>query len=241
MVMSRHSIKTDIKYPLIISFLGLFLVVLLTAFPPTVTSDFSWRKPVIGSVFSVICILGVCAVFLPNKCLGILRAVKKNNVASNSVKPALHGNSNTLQGHHPTCGKYDAHITKINGKTVCAACTGLLLGAILALIGAWVYFFGGWSVTEDSSLLVLLGVVGICFGLFQFKFRSLFRLAMNTVFVLGALLILIGVDALIGSLVFDLFVVSLVFFWLYTRVSLSQWDHELICSGCDAKNCGVRE
>lgn len=195
----------------------------------------------VGSIFSIICILGVCAVFLPNKCLGILNVGKKDNASSDSFTPAVHGRSNTLQGHHPTCGNYDAHIVRINGKIVCAACTGLLLGGILALALAVIYFFGGWSIADHSSLLVLLGVAWVVFGLFQFKFRSLLRLVMNTVFVLGALLVLIGVDELVHSLVFDLFVVSLVLFWLYTRISLSQWDHEIICSGCDIENCDVRE
>lgn len=240
--MSRQlSVKSDIKYQLLLSFLGLFLVVLLTAFPPAVTGDVPWRKPVVGSIFCIICALGVSAVFLPNNCLGILNIGKKDRtVTSDSIRSALHGKSNTLQGHHPTCGKYDAHVFRIKGRTVCAACVGLLLGGLLALVGAVAYFFGGWSVADDS-LMVLLGVVGVGFGLFQFKFRSLVRLLMNTVFVLGALLIVIGIDGLVRSLVFDLFVISLVFFWLYTRISLSQWDHEVICSSCEVETCEVRE
>ncbi len=237
----QHNVRSDIKYQLLVSFLGLFLVVLLTVFPPSVVGDGPWRKPVVGSIFSIICILGVSAVFLPNKCLGILSIGKKNNLVSDSAKPALHGKSNILQGHHATCGNYEAHIFRIKGKTVCAACAGLLLGGLLTLAGATAYFFGDWSVADYSSLLVWLGVVGVSFGLFQFKFRSLVRLLMNTIFVLGVLMVLIGVDELLRSLVFDLFVVSLVFFWLYTRISLSQWDHEMICSGCNVENCEVRE
>jgi hypothetical protein len=238
-MLSQQHTRLDIKYPLLVSFTGLLLIVLLTAFPPAVTGDLPWRKPVIGSIFSIICVLGLSAVFLPNKCLGLLSVGKKDN--RTSIKSVLHRKSPTLQGHHPTCGNYDAHVFRIKGWTGCAACAGLLIGGVLALVCALVYFFGGWSVAEHSSLLVLLGVAGVGFGLFQFKFRSLFRLLMNTVFVLGALLILIGIDELVRSLVFDLFVVSLVFFWLFTRISLSQWDHEVICSGCDVENCEVRE
>ena len=240
-MLSQQQTKLSIKYQLLVSFTGLLLILLLTAFPPSTTGDVSWRKPVVGSIFSIICVLGVSAVFLPNNCLGILSIGKKDEtVASDSIKPALHGKSNALQGHHPTCGSYVAHVFRIKGRTVCAACAGLLLGGLLALVGAVVYFFGGWSIADDS-LMVLLGVVGVGFGLFQFKFRSLVRLLMNTVFVLGVLLIVVGIDGLVHSLVFDLFVVSLVFFWLYTRISLSQWDHEVICSSCDVENCEVRE
>jgi hypothetical protein len=223
-----------------LSILGLFLVALLTFFPPLISGQISYRKPVVGLIFSMICILGIIAVFLPNKCLKILKIEKKGNFTSNPSKSALHGKSNTLQGHHPTCGKYGSHIFQINGKIVCAACTGLLIGAVLALVGGTIYFFVGWNVSE-VNLMVLLGVGGVFFGLFQFNFSSLFRLVMNVVFVLGTLLILICVDALIGSLVFDLFVITLILFWLYTRISLSQWDHEVICSRCDTTNCEVRE
>ena len=241
MVQQRH-IRLDIKYQLLVSFLGLFFLVALTAFPPVVTGDFSWRKIVIGSIFSAICVLGILAVFSPNQCLRIFNIGKKNeSVDPDLAKLASHGTSDNLQGHHPTCGKYDAHIFRIKGKTVCAACVGLLLGGLLALAGAAVYFFGDWRVAEHSSLMVLLGIVGVSFGLFQFKFRSLVRLSVNTIFVLGTLLILIGVDELVHSLVFDLFVVSLIVFWLFTRISLSQWDHERICSGCEVENCRVRE
>jgi hypothetical protein len=111
----------------------------------------------------------------------------------------------------------------------------------LALAGASVYFFGGWHVAEHSSLMVLLGILGVSFGLFQFKFRNLVRLFVNTFFVLGALLMLVGVDELVRSLFFDLFVFSLIVFWLFTRISLSQWDHEVICSGCETENCSFRE
>ncbi len=240
--MSQQSnIRSDIKYQLLVSFLGLLLLAALTLFPPTVSGNLSWRKPVIGSIFSSICVLGILAVFLPNRCLRILDLGKKNKkVGSGSSKLSSHGTSYALKGHHPTCGKYDAHIFRIKGKTVCAACAGLLLGGLLALAGASVYFFAGWRVAEHSSLMVLLGIAGVSFGLFQFKFRSLVRLSVNTVFVVGALLILVGIDELVHSLFFDLFVVSLIVFWLFTRISLSQWDHERICSDCTIENCGIR-
>jgi hypothetical protein len=240
--MSQQSYRMDIKYHLLVSFLGLFLIAALTAFPPTATGDLSWRKPVIGSIFSSICVLGILAVFSPNKCLGILDIGKKNRtVGSDSSKLVSHGTSTALQGHHPTCGKYDAHIFRIKGRIFCAACAGLLLGGLLALAGASIYFFGDWRVAEHSSLMVLLGIAGVSLGLFQFKFRSFVRLFVNTVFVLGALFVLIGIDELVHSLFFDMFVVILIVFWLFTRISLSQWDHERICSDCEIENCGIRE
>jgi hypothetical protein len=240
MSQQRH-IRSDIKYQLLVSLLALLLLVALTAFPPAVSGNLSWRKPVIGSIFSSICVLGILAVFSPNKCLRIFDIGKKKRTAgSDSSKLASHGTSNALEGHHPTCGKYDAHIFRIKDKIFCAACAGLLLGGLLALAVASLYFFADWQVAEHSSLMVLLGIVGVSLGLFQFKFRSLIRLSVNTVFVLGALFILIGIDELVHSLFFDLFVVCLIAFWLFTRISLSQWDHERICSGCEIEGCRIR-
>jgi hypothetical protein len=237
----QHHIRPDIKYQLLVSFLGLLLIAVLTAFPPTVSGNLSWQKPVIGSIFSSICVLGILAVFSPNRCLRILDIGKKNRTINpDSVKLVSHGTSYALQGHHPTCGNYAAHIFRIKGKIFCAACAGLLIGGLLALVGASVYFFGDWRVAEHSSLMVLLGVVGVSFGFFQFKFRSLVRLFMNTIFVVGALFISVGIDELLHSLFFDLFVVSLIVFWLFTRISLSQWDHERICSDCEIEGCGIR-
>jgi len=238
----QHNIQSDIKYQLLVSFLGLLLLVVLTFFPPTATGDVPWRKTVISSIFISICVLGILAVFSPNKCLRIFNIrKKKKTVGADSAKFVSHGTSNVLQGHHSTCGKFAAHIFRIKGKTFCAACVGLLLGGLLALTGAFIYFFGDWRVAEHSSLMVLLGIVGVSFGLFQFKFKNLIRLFMNAIFVLGTLFILIGIDELVRSLVFDLFVVSLIVFWLFTRISLSQWDHEVICSGCETENCTFRE
>lgn len=236
----QHTVRPDIKYQLLASFLGLLLIMLLPVFPPAVIGDDPWRKPVVGSIFSIICVLGVSAVFLPKKCMGILSKRKKNNRVLETAKRVLHGKSNTLQGHHPTCGNYETHIFWIKDSTFCAACVGLLLGGILAFTGAVAYFFSGWSVITER-LLVWFGIVGVSFGLFQFKFRGIIRLAMNTIFVLGSLLILIGVDELVHSIFFDLFVISLIVFWLLTRISLSHWDHEIICFGCQVENCRIRE
>ena len=238
----QHSTQPDIKYQLLVSLLGLLLIVLLIVFPPAVTGDFLWRKPVIGSIFTIFCFLGILAVFSPKQCFTLFNFRKKSQISgSDSAKFVFHDTSKVLVGHHLTCGKFSAHIFRIRGGTFCAACIGLLLGGLLALVGAVLYFFCDWRVSEYSSLLVLLGIVCISFGLFQFKFRSLIRLSLNALFVLGALSILIGIEESVHSLVFDLFVVCLIVFWLLTRISLSQWDHEMICSGCDTENCRFRE
>ncbi|UCC58125.1 MAG: hypothetical protein JSW14_07175 [Candidatus Bathyarchaeum sp.] len=231
--------NSDMTFLLLVSFLGLLIIAILTVFPPVVTGNLPWRKPLIGAIFSSICIFGVLAVFSPIQCSKILKLRKKENHSnSSSGKSISHGSSSTLQGHHPSCGKFVAHVFQIRSKTFCAACVGLLLGGLLALAAALLYFFGKWYVVEQSSsLIVLVGILGVGLGLFQFKFRNLLRLSLNTFFVLGTLLILIGIDEFVQSLMVDLFVVCLILFWLFTRISLSQWDHKRICSDCNVAGC----
>ncbi|PVX27166.1 MAG: hypothetical protein CW716_03735 [Candidatus Bathyarchaeum sp.] len=231
--------RTELTYRLLLSFVGLLIVVFLVAFPPTVTSVFLWRKPIIGTSFAILCVLGVLAVIFPRKCSGLLEPKKRNNVTS-SANYRSHESSIGFEGHHPTCGKYSAHVFQLLGKTKCAACVGLLFGALLALTGSFFYFFVGLIVSDYSFILVILGAVGTLIGLFQFAFRGLFRLLANSVFVVSALLVLVSVDATVGGLFFDLFVVCLIVFWLFTRISLSKWDHRRICSVCDAENCSAR-
>jgi hypothetical protein len=234
----KHNSNFDVTFLTLLSILGLILVTVLADYPPAATVIVPWRKPFIGSIFSIICILGVLAVFSPSQCLKIFELKKKNSSNSGSSRFVSHGLSVSLRGHHPSCENFAAHVFQARNKTFCAACTGLLIGGLLALTGALIYFFGNWGVFgQNSSLMVLLGLFGVGLGLFQFKFRNVVRLSLNTFFVLGTLFVLVGIDETVQSLIFDLFVVSLILFWLFTRISLSQWDHKRICLECNVAGC----
>jgi hypothetical protein len=233
----KLSRSSYITYLIIISLFGLFLAGMLTVYPPRVHENLPWRKPLIGSIFGLICIFGILAVFYPTQCSRVFDFGKKKPSRLHLGKIASHGTSSALQGHHPDCENFAAHVFRIGHKTFCAACTGLLLGGLLALVGTLLYFFSSWRVEPNSSLIVWGGVLGVGFGLFQFKFRSLIRLLLNVFFVLGTFFILIEVDKLVHSLAVDLFLVALTVFWLFTRISLSQWDHERICYACKVPTC----
>jgi len=235
----QQKIQMQLKYQLFLSFVGLIVVTFLVIFPPNVTAIFPWRKPIIGLIFNIFCFLGFLAVFSPSKCGKILEHNKaKRNESSEKV--VFQRNSFTLMGHHSTCGKYSEHVFHINAKTYCAACVGLLVGGFLALVGSVIYFFVGLNIPENSLVFILLGIFGIILGIFQFAFKSLIRFFANIFFVLGSLFMLIEVDATVNGLFFDFFVVCLIIFWLFTRISFSQWDHERICFGCGNQNCTLR-
>jgi hypothetical protein len=236
-MLRKQKTRTEITQNLLLSFIGLVIVVFLVVIPPTATSDFLWRKPIIGTVFSVLCFLGVLAVISPSKCSGLIETRKQNDGLFSANSKKLLTN---FKGHHPSCGKYSAHVLQLLGKTHCAACIGLLFGGLLGLAGSVLYFFVGFPVSDFNFVLVAFGAVGILIGLFQFSFRGLARLFANTVFVVGAFLVLVSVDSTVGGLFFDLFVVCLIVFWLFTRISLSQWDHERICSVCETEICSAR-
>jgi ABC-type multidrug transport system fused ATPase/permease subunit len=230
--------SSGITYLIILSFFGLFLAGMLTVYPPRMLENLLWRKPLIGSIFGLICVFGILAVFFPTQCSRVFDFGKEEKPSRFYLgKFASHGTSSTLQGHHPNCENFAAHVFRIGDRTFCVACTGLLLGGFSALVGTLLYFFSNWSVEPSSSLMVWAGVLGVGFGLFQFKFRSFVRLFLNIFFVLGTFFILTGVDKLVQSVTVDLFLVALTLFWLFTRISLSQWDHERICYTCKVATC----
>jgi len=215
-----------------VSIFGLFIVLMLAVNPPMIYESFLWRKLLIGSVFGLICLLGIFAALFPTQCsqLSHFRRLKVNFTSHR-----VHATS-----HHPGCGKFSAHVIHIRSHTLCAACTGLLLGAITALVGTAFYFFSGWHIEDASFPAVLIGVVGTVLGFFQLKFKSFIRLILNVCFVFGTFLILLGIDAIIESLFVDFFITALIVFWILTRIQLSQWDHWRICSSCQSP-CEVRE
>jgi len=225
-----------------VSFFGLLLVVVLALNPPIVRESFLWRKPLVGSLFWLICVFGILAVFFPRQCSAVFDFKKKEkHEHSDENLFAFHGTYSIAHGHHPDCEKFSDHVFQIKGRRFCAACTGLLLGGLVSLVGAFLYFFIGWSIGESSLQAVFAGLVGVSFGLFQFKVkRSVARLVLNSFFVLGALLLLVGIDELAQSVFADLFLVILVVFWLFTRISLSQWNNWRICHTCNVEPCGFR-
>ncbi len=230
-----------------ISFFGLFLVTLPAVFPLPIQEDLQFRKPLIGSVFGLICLLGVIAVFFPSHCSTIFQAdytENKNQVVLTEGNTAFSKTSTIFglritHGHHPSCEGFTAHEFNIGSKTFCTACMGLLLGAFIALFGVAAYFFRGWNVTENISLFLISGVLSVGLGLFQYMFFDvkwrLVRFLLNAFFVLGSFLVLVGIDAIANSLVLDLFVITLCVFWLFTRILLSKRVHDKICKTCNIK------
>lgn len=221
-----------------VSLFGLFLVGFFSFNPPTVLETFYWRKPVIGTIFGSICILGILAVFFPRGCSHILEFKKKEKSAT-AYKTK---NFSIMRGHHPICERFSSHVFQINNRTFCTSCTGLLFGGLFALVGTLYFFFGNMYI-ETSLLVILMGLMFVSISIFQPLLeirRSLFRLSLNICFVIGNFLILIGTDKLAQNFFFDLFLISLSVYWLFTRISLSHWNHRRICHTCKDETCKLK-
>ncbi len=246
-VITYQNINQDayLLFLMCVSFFGLFLVGILT-FNPPVAESLPWRKPVIGSVFGSICVLGSLAALFPKKCLGAIHPKKEENPvkryrSSQESNFRKRGVRFAVRGHHPDCGNFSGHVFKVGNRTFCTSCTGLLLGALISLIANILYFSDAWQLDQKSLPTVYFGILGISFGLLQFPFfknrKSPLRFLLNLFFVLGAFLILVEIDTLVQSTVLDLFLMLLIVFWIFTRISLSQWDHKRICSACNVATC----
>ena len=215
-----------------VSIFGILISLIFAFNPPVIQENFLWRKLMVGAAFGSICVLGIIAALFPRKCSQTFHFQKQKN--------ASHNFNSNFKGHHPQCPEFSAHVIHVNKHTLCAACSGMILGAFITLVGTVLYFFDWWQIEELSLLLILIGIAGLTLGFFQLKFKSFIRLFLNAVFVFGAFLILIGFDALAHNLLFDFFLILLVIFWLFTRIKLSQWDHLKICSSCKI-SCVIRE
>ena len=226
--MSRASEHLLLAFCIGVSVFGVLLMISWTNNPPTIIDDFSWRKPLIGSLFSLICILGILASIFPSRCSEAFHfGEATKDTATRQILNA---------SHHPDCERFSAHVVRINGQTRCAACTGLLLGAVIAIVGACLYFSSGLHI-GNAHFLPLAGGIGVLAGFLQWRFKAYVRLALNSVFVFGAFLSLVGVDQASQNVAIDLFSVMLIVFWIFTRIQLSQWDHSRTCDSCNSP-CG---
>ena len=211
---------------LVISILGLLMVALMLSRPvttPTLSGNLTaW------ALFSTLCILGATATLFPHTCSHTTRPPEDLEPSRYTTIAGIR----LVHGHHPTCGSFKGHELELGEKTYCAACTGLLIGAIAALIVATlglVYRMNPPPITGYLGLaLVLLGLI---YNPFLNITTPILRTLINALFVPGFSLILVAADSH-GSPGLDLLVTALSVYWMYTRIQLSRLSHDEICDGC---------
>lgn len=227
-----------LPFSIAVSAFGFFTILALALHGAGSSVAVTWRKPMIGSAFALICFLGIVLALSRRKCFETVGHQRKMEITASSSQTS--NSAVATKGHHYDCGKFSAHTMQVNRHVLCAACTGLFIGALGALFGTVLYFFVGWELPQIGFLPVLIGVAAMILGFLQLKSRGFARSMLNMGFVLGAYLILVGMDELAGSLLVDLFSTALIVFWLFTRILLSQWDHWRICRAC-LTICEIRD
>jgi hypothetical protein len=211
------------------SIAGLVLIDVLVLQSNSLLFQISVRQSLVGVLFSVICLLGVAAVFYPTKCRETFQ--RTQNPLSQVGKPS---SPIRIRGHHPDCQNFAGNRIRLGQRELCAACSGLLLGAIIAWVSAVLQFFVGLSVVWASLWFLMLGEVGMVLGLAQIKFAGVAKVVVNVVFVVGSFVTLAEADVLGGSLLVDAYVLGLIVFLLWLRILLSERNNRRTCQTCQS-------
>lgn len=229
---SNGASSSLLKIAVVISIFGLAIVPVLLQQSNKPLTDVAFSRLLVGSLYTVLCILGISAVFYPRKCEEsfIVRTQSKTskNTLGEPVSKAV-----PLQGHHPDCEEFSANRVYLRQYVLCAACTGLLAGATVSLTGALLYFFIGIEFIPADSRILLIGYAGLFAGLAQFKFHGYAKMIANLSFVLGSLITLIIADSQGRSFLIDLYVFGLIVFLLLTRILISEWNNSRTCVKCE--------
>ena len=215
-----------VAFSVAVSIVGLALIVVLVLQPNLADFQPSVRHNLVGILYCIICVLGLAAVFYPTKCTSLFQ--KQNPLSQASGRSV----SVRVSGHHPDCQNFSGNRIRLIGREHCAACSGLLVGAIIALVGSALQFFIGLNIVSASVWLLALGEICMVLGLAQIKFAGYAKVILNVVFVVGSFVILAGADVLGESLLVDMYVLGTIGFLLWLRILLSEWNNRRICQTC---------
>ena len=223
-----------------ISLLGLFLLALLTFTFSLPTTSFPLQKQLFGLIFGGICILGISAGTKPQGCSKALHNTK--NQKKNANLKLINNESLEFKGHHPACGHYSTHIIHLGDKTYCAGCLGLVVGGTASLLGLFLYYSTSFFTQKEGLLFLGVGFIGVIFGLLQYYLskNNFFHFMLNVFFVLGAFFLFIGVNIVNTSYVVMVYLLSMIVYWIVTRIKLSRLEHRKICIHCDSTFCEIK-
>ena len=218
---------------LAISLAGVFIaagfIVTPSSLPSTRGNIYVW------SIFAALLVLGAAATFFPRRCS---RSIVNTEDLDSSRYTSISA-VRLIHGHHPLCGRFEDHEFTVAGKSICAGCLGLFIGATFSLLLSAVYLIFNPAIPLGVGMLGLAFVT--CGLLYIPVLKNLptgLRTAVNAIFVVGfplTLMVVVGV----GNVEMALITIGFFVFWMYTRIQLSQWRHNAICDGCD-EPCPVR-
>ena len=189
----------------------------------------------IWSIFTALLVLGAAATFFPRRCS---RSIVNTEDLDPSRYTSISG-VRLIHGHHSLCGQFTGHEFTVTGKSICAGCLGLFIGATSSLMLSAVYLMFNPVIPLGVGMLGLAFVtLGLLYIPFLKNLPTGLRTVVNAIFVVGfalTLMVVVGV----GNVEMALITIGFFVFWMYTRIQLSQWRHNVICDGCD-EQCPAR-
>ena len=165
-----------------VSVFGLALVPLLLLQPNLQVDQSPLRRPLVGAVYSR-------SLHHGHSC-GVLSGQVSNDVPKTQRFPRLSKTSASavqFKGHHPDCEEFSANRIAIRGSVFCAACSGLLIGAIAAMVGVVLFSLGFFDLGTGNLWVLAAGEVLMLVGLAQIKMSGYVKMAVNALFVVGSL------------------------------------------------------
>lgn len=232
----QHS-KIVYKYFLLISLLGTFVLLLILSLQAPLKTVYPWQKPLIFSLFLLICFLGILAGLYPKKCFKASEFKQKKDYNSKSENKC---HEIKFKGHHPVCENYKTHTFNFKGKTYCAGCSGMVTGAIISIISIIIYMFYGSIIDYNPEIFIIgtiLSLTALYFPLIMSFKKNIYKFFISVFFVFGAFLGLIGINSINFSLAISLYFIVLVLIWIVTRILISRETHQKICNECLLKSC----
>jgi hypothetical protein len=144
------------------------------------------------------------------------------------------------RGHHPDCDAFMDHTITWSGRTRCAGCTGLTVGASAAILLTAMYAFDPVLVLWTSGPgLVMAGVALVALDLFASVTGGLdprAGMGLNALMMVGFTMVSVGLLETTGELTWGLVGVVNSALWMDSRIQVSRWNHAALCAACQ-KEC----
>jgi hypothetical protein len=209
---------------IVLSFGGMMLVLAILRNEPTSVTT---QNPVHLILFITICVLGAVATVFPRKCSPDI----PRSSDLQSARYTMFLGTRIIHGHHSDCIGFRNHEIHLGEKRICAGCLGLLAGSILAILITTTQAIQSIPVPPQSEYLGLIFVAaGLAYSVLVPGSSSALRVSLNALLVTGFALVYLSLTRARGL---GLMGISLGIFWMFTRIRLSRWSHERLCTGCD--------
>jgi len=118
---------------------------------------------------------------------------------------------------------------------------GLFTGALLAIAGSLMYSLQIITVMGEATFLFWAGSFSVLLGLLQYArplmMNGWVHYLLNTLFVSGTFLLLLGVIEINGTLIVETYFLLILLYWILARIILSNLEHQKICLPCNSYSC----